>query len=1019
MNSDQQCLTPEFLASLINLFSNPNNEVRQNAEQTYFLLETQYPNQVILILFHLIESQISDLIVHHCFIRIKQLVFNYFNNKIDIKIDEVIKFLMKYLARKDGDGIFDNYVSSILTNIYFKIINNKMQMNDMITFFIEIYKIKPVISLGGLTEIFNIAPSSELAEFISNNVNFNIGNDLYVQSILSYLCLIKNGINPQDFIMNLHNILQNVPDDKLKEPINNFVFVFNKYHNPFLPNLSNIVLFFLKTLEDPQHDEMTRILCISSFTSLVEESNECRRIMLNEPSFTMKAFADALSDPINFPDLYIETKKSLKAILNASLDDVNVFDPYIKNFGLNDNLYISSVFLYHIDSPEIFINVFNNIFSNDPFIRQNMFRILKKILIRNEQYLNDEISSKIIEVIVQYLKIGNYSDIFNIFDIISQKKSDFSQNLQYCISPVVQLLHSGHHDLKLLIIASTLYKLFPDIDEMKDTAFNLLIFSKKLMYNLDDNDDDNFIQLFNIFFNSTIYMNPENIIIQLQDVMPLALKSINRLSSNPMLQFIELLSDSFIVFIPDILNVIFKITYKEINFEVVSQNETNQEDNSTYYVMIEKDTNDGCSHALAFETSQFQEITSMLYLLTNLFQTFPIFFFSHPDVFRAFIDISKLYLNYPYDETIRNNGIILFNTFLEEFKFNSELHLVCNINQEFFEIISKGILMETDFENFLAYSTSLEYLTSYCCEFDDNETFLQNEKSKEVYFWKYIQLIPNIFQNFVTLLDDIIKEDKYYDGVDLEFSFQFFENLISIFKRGFKNDYMKAIQLFEHIITIVPYFNNDGLFDPIKIFLMGVWTIFYAFSPEQILEDFNLSQNNQLLKHLNVNQVINDLINQYKSQNPLVRKYSVKYAGKLCLLKQPQLIPVIIPELEKIIMNDDNEGVKNQAIFQFSRLSFTNNELLKQNALKIIQMNSYMEKSYEDHRIILKYCDFLLELFTFLNENNTQRSSQFFQMLNEALASIIESKILDEDEKNTILQTIKENHLGYLSNINT
>ncbi len=184
-------------------------------------------------------------------------------------------------------------------------------------------------------------------------MKFEQEGDLFTQSLISGLILIKHKFmfeGCDKFLGSFTQMLSCIPDEDLKNPLKEFSKVFRFSPEVFTPFLEDIFKYILNTIADSDRSQFVRVQCMYMVSEFVTYNSDVRDLIVSNPNIITSVIASAVSQPNKFIDIYYEAKISLKNILMASMDDIQVFGDSLKEFGLSENIYVRSVFLYHIES---------------------------------------------------------------------------------------------------------------------------------------------------------------------------------------------------------------------------------------------------------------------------------------------------------------------------------------------------------------------------------------------------------------------------------------------------------------------------------------------------------------------------------------------------------------------------------------------------------------------------------------------------------------------------------------------
>ncbi|OHS94604.1 hypothetical protein TRFO_10972 [Tritrichomonas foetus] len=986
----------EPIIQLFSAFSNPNNEIRAKAEECYMQLENSCLEKMVAIIIKIIESNYSETITFQALIRLEKILLKTAAESLTNEITEIIsKFLLFYLQQSNASMI-DNYVLSMIQSYSLLLFDAKKQWDGLIPFFINLLNIKPLISMEALTHFVSYIPDPVIPQILINVLNFQPNNPLFVQSVTTSLVLIKNGIIDNDFIMNLHNFLLMIPDNQLKIPVKTLKSAFRTDHVPFLPNLSNILLYFLTIISNSNHDELSRVLCLNVFSKMIIDSAECRRIMLNEAQIVIERFALCFSDPHQFPLIYKDAKKELKSILDCALDDIDIFDPYVKRMGLSDNLYISSIFLKHVDSEETLHFVFNNINSPDEYIRKNCFSILYHYIIQNPK-CDEDVLNLIMSVLVFHINHCNFSNIIKIFMFFNEDITKHDA-LQLCIPPVVTLLQNNVYDLNLLVIASILCKYFPNLEGMANTALTLLNISKNILHTSDPDDNEINTKILLVISNILSEMNKNDTIQYLTQIMPLILISIDRISCPSMIKIIEQCPDEFVHFVPTTMKTLFNFTKRGIDVNVKScDSKSQQEDDS--FAVFEVDQ----KRVYIFDKNQF-------IWLNQVFEVFR--FFLHQftplmletEIFDQLIRTMLCFINFPYNDDLHNTVLNYFGEFQETLIFTNE-SMQKPFSDLFLIKLIDGISKEYSIENMNMYLSLIHGLSKIT--------------SNAEHLLHIYNLIPKLFNHILQMLHNYKNEDKYIDGMEVEYISQMFPLLNQLFDDCCENDITSALNIFQQIISIVPHFNikvfldspnqrNNGegtilhvtkLNDIFCEFMVQIWTDFYVYAPN----DIGIEQHR--------NNLINDLLVLYQSPNKHLRKLSIQCITVICKERLPESIPQLITEYEKILSNDEEiRRVKESVVVNYGALlQKCDLNLFNQKIMIFLNMQPILEKS----SYICDYCICLIDIIKHLVELNVE-NKEMFNTFQEIIINYFNMSVFNNLDIRNIVDAIETNPLPQL-----
>lgn len=854
---------------LLESFTSENNEKRFESEQQYQYLEQSSPETVISILFRIIDSNISINSSQQALIRLHFFLKSMSSSTPRISIDvanSIKKFLLDFIV-KTTDSNLANHAFFIVLDYFIRSPSDEKALNEFAQYLIDLYKVQPLISLSSLTLLFDTYPNLELVNHICSFMNLNPESELlFYQSIISGLTLIKHDINFENrdkFISNLPAMFSSIPDVALSKPLNAFDCAFLINRAPFLPCISDLFLFILNAANNPEHEEGIRVQCFNMFNNFASKSKEFRDLAISNPKILLGTIANSISQPHQYEDIYKEGKKCLKYILLVLADQTDVFNNYIKELGMSDNIYIQSVFLFYIPSNFSLDFAFKNIYHVDSIVRKNCLKIIIRSITKGYEYklasedgksLRDLIEEKVVDIFVHYLNNQNF-EIFKLF--VNWCECNGSQSFYKCIGPVIALLNNNCDNEKLLIMASLLCKIYYNYPEMETVTLNLLGLAKNGIVEQPENEI-----FVHIVGNLISLLNRESKIAYLNEILPGLFNSITLAVSLPFVSIIEEIKEDFIPFLQAYLEILFNLDEK---------------------VNIEKIT----SHQIELSDSDLQNLSYMLQSFTSIITIFGLSDIqNNENIYNKIIMIIIKYFSFPINE-IQYDSIDLYARFIQIFDTPTN-----DVILYFIEPVYNMIKNTTDIESLCILASTSYSMTS---------------KNK---YAKYIaNLVSLIFQQIMKVIQKVLKEDGYFDGYDEDIINQTLQNLFDSYEELFDLDDDLAILTFYKITKIVPYFTLPGIGQAIKIFIASVWTDFLSFADPKYLPAQRPN-------------ILNDLFQFYSiSDDITIKKRIVDLIGILVFNYSPDLSSSILIEFEKIIGNENEDClVKQNAVFQYANL---------------------------------------------------------------------------------------------------
>lgn len=963
MNQDVQ-----NIVKLLENFTSMDDEIRSESEMLYNEFEEHSPENAIQTLFQIISGNISFKSSLQALIRLRLFLQSSVSSTPSIPLEvanEIKCFLIEFVNNSDNIKL-EKYSMSSIISFYFKTSKIKEMWDGFFQFLIDLYAKEPLISLHSLTEIYDYYKIQELAPHIYDFMNFDQDAQLLAQSLTSGLILIKNKFlfdNYDEFIKNLSNIFLSIPDEYLSEPIETFCITFKDFYDPFLSTLSDIFKYFLDTIADIDRLQSARVQCMFTTTDLALNSNEFRSIILQNPYDVMTAIAVAVSDPYQFEDIYKEAKKSLKYLLDASLSDIEVFDESLKDFGKSDNIYVQSIFLYHIYSDFSLDFAYENIFHDEQIIRHNSMRIIIRIF--NKTYemcalnpkenilLSERDDSKIVDIFVEYLKQSNF-EIYKLFKTWCECGG--SDSLYKCVDPIIDLLNSNNCDEKVLIMASLLCNCYPEAQELQEVGSELLEFAKNSFSEQADNE-----VYLEIVKNLLPFLDSERRKLYLNEILPFVFNSVALTVSNIFNEIIEKMRMDFVPYIADYFNVLFK--YAATNYtKLLHPADVSDNPNAK-----------ASDFLIVFNDSDLRNLQQMMQSLLMMIRKFPeICRFN--DFFPKIIDILKVYLVFPYDDEVQNEAILLCADFIDTYHDDDEIDVIL----ELIGSIDSAIDLTYDFTHLSTLSTILYNITKYA-----NTDYIQ-----------YLnKLVPFVFKKVYETIQSFYEEDKYFDGMEIEYIDEALHSLSDSYESMFDIDPNCAVSQFQQITSILPYFNFPNLDDNIKEFISIIWVDFLSFAPSNELPE-------------SPPDILNDLFEFYHNcSDDHIRCRIIYEIETIAFNYIPQSSLFVLSEFENIIENEDEDlDVKRAVAIEYAKLITKcddENFILKiDNILRLIDL---FEPGTED---IGKFCSSLIFIVKFAIEKNFDNSIS--QNLIGFLNSLFEKGTFDKDGYYYLLEECKD-----------
>lgn len=960
------------IVNLLELFNCPNNEIRAESEQAYQYFERNDPEKTIQLLFEIINSSVSFNIAQQALIRLKLFLQNSISSEpiVSLEIANRIKStLLDFIAQSDNT-VLAKYSLSIILDFYFKSYSNESMWENFLQYIVDLYQIKPLLSLYSLTLIYDTYPNQEVALQIYACMVFDNDPQIFIQSLISGLILIKNRFKFEDidqFASLLTRRFSNIPDEELVKPLETFHRSFLSFYDPFAPFLEDIFKYILEIIADLNRNENIRVQCMYIFTNFFLNNTDFRSISLSSPRDVAMAVAYAISEPYKFTDIYKEAKKSLRIILEASMGDLNVFDESLEEFGLEENMYVKSIFLYH-NSSEVSLNfAFENVFSEDQVIRHNCLKIIFN-MIKPQQNMEDksseednsireQIEDKIADIFVQYFRESNF-EIYKFFKGWCLQGG--SNSLNKCIDPIIELLQNKCENENLFLIASLLCARYLDLPVMQEVASDLLEYAKNCI--TEQKEDKTFLE---IVKNLLPNLDSESKTKLLDEIIPNIFNSAILTLSLDFVQIIEVLKQDFIPYLPNYLEVLFSFALN-LNSKDVDAEEI--EDNSeTTSVTTNADTE------IILNDSDLKNLRYMLQSLDTIIMNYIEICKAEETILTNIIKIINNYLSFQLDDEVQLEAIMLCFDFVRVYYKDCDIDLILYI----IDSVIKGVEVTFNIINLSLFSTF-----TY---------FVVQSKPEHV---KYIDtLLPLIFSNSTKAIQTINEKYQYFDGSELYYIREMFKNLENSFYLIFNIDINYAISIFHQIIEIVPYFKLPYLDDEIKRFISAIWVDFVSFSPSDQLPD-------------PIPDLLNDLFEfYYNTYNNKIKKSIIFSIGTLVDNVFPQLSPSVITELEKIILNEEESiGVRQKACIQCALLAIEcDQETLESKLDDIIQMASLFPYKSKNNGL---FCIQLIDIAKYATKHNFDE--QIFQKVFGIIKLFIDQELLNTDDLMEIIDICKE-----------
>lgn len=842
--------------NLFKLFHTPDNDIRLKAEQEYFYLLEHDIHSMILIIFGIIDTNSNNTIGYQALIEAFKIMRLSINDEGYIG-EETIKFMrnkiISYFSIINNNDMNHFLVSSVC--YYIKLLKSagKDEWIEILHFFLEYIKVKPSLALEFFSSYILTYNNLDIVNYILGWINLDSDDQIYLQKSLIYeLFTVISLQQPNELLQQVPNAFSKLSPNLLCEPLNILLFGISNCHVIYFGVIDQIIEFLLTTIMDVQVDEMIRRQCLFIFGKVISVSSSNINFVKENPKPFFDLIVSILASP-DYEELYDEAKKQFHTIFSDLQHDTYVFEPFIREYAMDPNPFVSSFFIGYIKDNNALPILIQ--YSNSPYeqIRDNGIYAINRII---KKMVNIDCSELLV-----FLKTGlcsfeyhKYLELVMSY-ICHQYNNDFSILYNNFIDRLSYLLFKKN-EMKAFNILSLICMKNPN--ECKELIYRLLRFIKEILEQTDE------FEVVESIGDLIVLIDRDNAKKYLLDIWEYVLKDPQRYCRIE--SCISNLCDDFEVFLESFMKKSLSFLNEIITNSMCAEITENFDylDETKNYI-----SKTNSSKWLCFNLTELNIVVEILWTynvcsekIKNLFEPYIFQVLEITSKFTRFDinDVSTFAINllssitehYPKEEIICEAFKLICST-IEESEFFISIKFLINLLIAIFNHVPSSLIQELPFVIAILLNKTIKF-------------FKQREE-----------------------------EDLYFDSIDYQYLKEMFIDLAFLHSEILCKYYEIGIQLFESLNKIIFYFKNETRHVFLTFFSMLIWTdvLIFSKSPQYDPQIF-----------------LNDLIYMLKDERRIIQKKAILCISAFCCAKTVDNIEDIFNIFIDMIKNTDDYKIK-------------------------------------------------------------------------------------------------------------
>lgn len=438
----------EVIFNCLTEFTNPENEVRQEAEQNFEnIVRSNKSDEILNSLLRIIDTNRQSTISFSALIQLRYYAFYFIASKlID---DEYLIFFRKTIQQFIIDSAFSNHIRKYMIDILgvlfvfsfypqnlpypeiFEFLDEIIQIPELYANVIEFYTnfIKPSIS-PDLFDFYN----EERIHFIFSHLDQACSQEDRSQSAVFFIYFWDKYSSTLSSLIDFLSILNELDNEHFRYMTNHLTEAV--LYEKIELNVQVFYDIFYNRIVDDKYDDLFRQYCLYHLIMLISSSKSIYQIFIsNLPKF-MEMILIVTSDPQNHLILYDECKESINN-MRFALGNCPPLAQMLITLIENSNPYVSSLFYRFALIPSNYQNGILFSSQDDPIIRENGLCYLRKLLKHRTKQLYmisnnvvEEIGSCLLECYTKF-KDASVLKVLSVWcnEIQSETLSNFSDSI--------------------------------------------------------------------------------------------------------------------------------------------------------------------------------------------------------------------------------------------------------------------------------------------------------------------------------------------------------------------------------------------------------------------------------------------------------------------------------------------------------------------------------------------------------------------------------------------------------------
>ena len=400
------------ILELLHEFSNPDNERRRFAEESFEQLEQQQTDQTVQLLVTIIANQEhwshSALPLQQALIKLKIYVTGKFiamsrdvsAETLNLVRSEVLKLTVAHFVPLPIRSMICDFLSDAAVILLFE--ERLPRWPELLQHFMTILP-NPDFRIVALEFLTNSVISygnfyPEFGQILHASFQFLevLSPDPVLRCWSLNFCLVCAANGPIEYArsINFLQILDSLPDEQFLVSLPYVSALMDQHFKDLLPD--EYRLWTLQIMKRAQRrddrDDLFSIRCMHMFLEHVLKFIGILRVFESEIEACMQVIVEYLVDPDHHPELYEEGFEVIEVLANYS--ESSVFGEFLWKLAIeckDENLYISSCLWCQINSlNDIMVRALSYIQNNNAIIRRNGCYIIQRVVENNSAEISDE-----------------------------------------------------------------------------------------------------------------------------------------------------------------------------------------------------------------------------------------------------------------------------------------------------------------------------------------------------------------------------------------------------------------------------------------------------------------------------------------------------------------------------------------------------------------------------------------------------------------------------------------------------